>query len=226
MGRDPRIAHLWFPGSAGGKLARATAPGLPTQRSGRRDRWFQALRSGSPPLTFPLGTSMSAPRRYLFGIRPVFTVFLLLVCGLILAAYVLPAHSESRKSIASRISSNLLRIEVAKALWAASHGGSIPSDISLTDLADVYPGANTFGQVVTPVAGEHYAVNPLGIRPAARLIRPLGRWSAGTNLQRGTNGALEIIVPNNGAAVDAGFGLRFACGPARSGTTEHCRWAD
>jgi hypothetical protein len=105
---------------------------------------------------------------------------MLVLCGLFVWYFVLPALGGSRKSRVIGVVNNLSHIELAKDMWASDHGATGKVQVSAQDLA-IYMGQSTgASNLVNPVMGERYFINPLGVAPEAQLARDSSRWPSGT----------------------------------------------
>ena len=87
--------------------------------------------------------------------------------------------------------------------WALDH--NLP-DTAVVTRQDVAPYLRRLGHNgwVESVAGEIYTLGSVRDSPQAHLTRELGGQPKGTIFRLGTNGALEIILPNKPVQATAG----------------------
>jgi hypothetical protein len=104
----------------------------------------------------------------------------IVLCLFFLWHFVLPMLSISHKSPIVSVLSNLRRVELAKELWAADHSATGGVQVSVQELAPYLGRSHDSNNLVRPVMGERYMINPLGVAPEAQLTRALGRWPSGT----------------------------------------------
>jgi hypothetical protein len=124
-----------------------------------------------------------------------------LVAGLIVALcllfiwyFVLPALSGSRKSLVISVVNNLSQIELAKEMWASDRGATGALQVSAQDLA-IYMGQPAgSSNLVKPVMGERYIINPFGVAPEAVLAHDSGRWPSGTVIR--LHSRPTLLLPN------------------------------
>jgi len=109
------------------------------------------------------------------------------ICLLVIWFLVLPRLTGSQRSVVLQVVGNLKRIQFAKEMWASDHGTSNPLQVSDEDLA-VYVGPRASTNLVKPIVGEHYIVNPLGMSPEAQLTHDVGRWPSGSVIRLDATG--------------------------------------
>jgi hypothetical protein len=134
---------------------------------------------------------------------------LLLVCCLVFARSFMPRFVESNRSETHLIAQNLLQLDGAVQQWALDHSRPDAAVVTKQDVAPYLQRLRHNGWVKS-VAGELYTLGTVTNSPQAVLTQELGGRPKGTIFRLGTNGALEIILPNKRSGVDAGRGSLFA----------------
>jgi len=77
---------------------------------------------------------------------------------------------------------------------ASDHGATGAVQVSAQDLA-IYMGQPAgSSNLVKPVMGERYIINPLGVAPEAQLARDSSRWPSGTVIRLHTHPTM--LLPN------------------------------
>jgi hypothetical protein len=132
---------------------------------------------------------------------PVFIVLVVIACAVILLAILLPSFNPGGPSKRFRIINNLVAIETAKEMWASDQGATGSVQVTEQDLAPYMRGWGESNSLVTPVMGERYVINPLGVPPEAHLTRKYGKAPPGTIIRYirhpGVSSREEIILPNS-----------------------------
>jgi hypothetical protein len=154
--------------------------------------------SAGPPasLSFSLGGDMNQrpPQQLRSGLLAC------LLAAVVLAVLwsVLPMFTGGGPSKTGKILNNLEQIQLMKQFWAKDHISTGPGEPSEQDLARYAPGSHASDQLVSPVVGERYIINAVGIPPEARLTHKLGNLPDGTIIRLHGNGppAYEIVLPN------------------------------
>ena len=112
----------------------------------------------------------------------ILVVFLVSLCA--------PNFVRSGPSKTGWIVNNLRQLDGAKQQWGLDHGKT--GAVMVTE-EDVAPYLRSF----KPAAGERYILKALSESPEAQLTREVGGNPKGSVLRLDTNGAAEVILPNN-----------------------------
>ena len=137
-------------------------------------------------------TPCKSPRQL---VRPGFILSLAVVLGLsIILANLYPAGSHRPKLL--RVAGNLMRIDIAKKMWASDHAATNGTVVTEADLMQYLKVAGRTG-LVTTIDSEVYRVNAIGTPPEAQLQKPLeARFPKGTLVRWDTNAGPQILLPN------------------------------
>jgi hypothetical protein len=128
------------------------------------------------------------------NLRPAIWFLILLGAGCAVVALFAPLLTDrgSRGGHTIRIIRNLRQIDVAKELWTRDHSTTGSVKVSSQDLVPYMPSRHGTNEFVTPVAGERYVINPMGVEPQAELTLSVGRWPSGAVIQ--LHG--PVLLPN------------------------------
>jgi hypothetical protein len=134
------------------------------------------------------------------NVRPAIWFLILLAAGWLLFKLFAPLLSdrESRGGYAIRIINNLHQIDLAKEMWARDHIATGSVQVSAQDLGPYLSPRRGTNELVTPVVGERYVINPTGVEPQAQLTHSVGRWPSGAVIR--LYGQPTILLPKQGGA--------------------------
>lgn len=96
---------------------------------------------------------------------------------------ILPGLAGGGPSTRGKILSNLKQIDVLKQLWASDHSLTNTVEMSEQDLASYLPQGHRLNEIIKPIIGELYRINPLGVSPEAILTQRLGKYPAGASIR-------------------------------------------
>jgi hypothetical protein len=121
---------------------------------------------------------------------------ILFVMGAVIPA-VLNEFVDRRPTKGHRIEFTLSEIDMAKQLLGKANNISNGTEVSVQDVAPYLALNLASNGIITPVAGEQYAIKPIGVPPEALLTRAVKPWPKGTVIRKHLeDGGCEIILPN------------------------------
>ncbi len=114
-------------------------------------------------------------------------ILVLLLLGVVVVVAI-PGRIREGPGPLNGISNNLRAIETAKEQWALESKKTPGDAARISDLAPYLRNH----QFPSAVAKEKYEINPLGVSAAARLVRKVGRYKAGTVITVNCEGGIQF----------------------------------
>jgi hypothetical protein len=117
--------------------------------------------------------------------------------GLLAVWNILPMLSGSHRPKYIGVVNNLKHIQVAKEQWALDHGVTGSVEVSAQNLGAYLGPYFVSNDLVKPILGERYIINPIGVDPEARLVRQADKLPAGTIIRLYPTGTprSNIVLP-------------------------------